>query len=123
MGFTKAQLQHCDHCKTGRLLVQESRKVNLYTRRRRACDSCSYKDTTYEVSSKFFEQAKINQKIVTKLSALVGGPAILRPLPPQQEIKCIKCHFNNRTSCSFELPEYDTQDAFDCIHFSLSYDK
>lgn len=103
------------------MLVKESRKVDSYMRRRRMCDHCGYRDTTYEVPIEFFEQAKANQQIVAKLTQLVTGTATLQPLPLQQEIKCIRCHFNNRTSCSFELPEYNTQDAFDCVHFSLPY--
>lgn len=85
------------------------------------CDRCGHRDTIYEVTSEFFEEAKTNQQIVSKLKQLLVGDATLQPTNLEDEIKCIKCHFNNRTSCSFQLPEYNTEEAFDCIHFSLPY--
>lgn len=103
------------------MLILESRKTKFAVRRRRMCDCCKQRDTTYEVTSSFYDEAMSNQEIVSKMKALISGDAILLSPPLQQEFKCTKCHFNNRTSCSFQLPEYNTQEAFDCIHFALPY--
>jgi hypothetical protein len=60
----------------------------------------------------FFETAKVNKQIVSKLNRCLIDDATLHSHTTSEEIKCIKCHFNNRTSCSFQLPEYNTEEAF-----------
>lgn len=121
MTFLRTQLPNCTNCAEGKFFIKETRKAESAVRRRRMCDRCGHRDTVYEVSAEFFQEAKANQQIVSKLKQLVGSSATLQPITPPQEIKCTKCYLNKGTQCSFELPEYNTQEAFDCIHFAFSH--
>jgi len=35
----------------------------------------------------------------------------------EQEPKCSSCNHNKGSMCSFDFPEYDTPDSFDCNHY------
>lgn len=115
MAFSKAALPKCPSCGELRLQTIESRPTGQATRRRKECDACGFRITTYEVSSEFFEESKRNQQIISKISKALG-------LVPNQYIlaedpKCGDCFYNANNRCSFDLPEYNTEDSYDCIHF------
>lgn len=114
MGFQKAILPECPQCKQNGLRVIESRKVSHGTYRRKKCDCCDFRSTTYEVSGDFYNEAQQNLVLVSKLHALLGGNALAsQPVI----IKCADCSHNQGDTCAFGFPEYDTPDSFDCNHY------
>jgi hypothetical protein len=114
MGFQKQILPECPQCKQPGLRVLESKKSPDGQRRRKACECCNYRFTTYEVSADFYNEAQQNLIVVSKLHALLGGNALAsQPMI----IKCGDCSYNQGDNCSFGFPEYNTPDSFDCNHY------
>jgi|DEB0MinimDraft_6_1074348.scaffolds.fasta_scaffold02698_2 hypothetical protein len=64
--------------------------------RRKECTNCNYRFTTYEVSKEDYENFT-NKK----------------PL-------CNECPQNTGSKCGLDLPEYMTQEAYDCVHCNNS---
>jgi hypothetical protein len=115
MAFQKAILPDCPACKQPGLRVLESRKTGLSTRRRKGCECCGRRFTTHEVSAEFFEQAKQNQWLVQQFQSLLQSPdALIAPPAEPAQSKCTDCVHNKGTTCQFSLPEYDTDESFDC---------
>jgi len=115
MAFTKALLPKCPQCGEHRLQIIESRTTALSTRRRKECDACGFRVTTHEVSSTFFEEAKNNQQVILKISKALG--LIPKPNLLEEQPKCVDCFYSTDKRCSFDLPEYNTEDSYDCVHF------
>jgi hypothetical protein len=116
----KSDLSLCPSCGYFSFRVIESRKSKLARRRRFGCDKCSHRATTHEVSDDFFQEAKRNLYVVEQLQKLMGG----QPLSSEADLKpinrCSDCHHNvDGSHCSFDFPEYDTPDSYDCNHFQL----
>ena len=117
MAFQKTLLPECPQCKQSGIYVKESRKTNHGTRRRKECECCRFRFTTYEVSADFYKEAEQNLFLVSQFYKLLGG----QPLKAeQQESKCPGCVHNIKGKyCAFELPEYNTDESFDCNHHSI----
>lgn len=114
MAFQQPQLPQCPVCKTYSLVTIESRKTDHGTRRRKECEHCKHRITTHEVSVDFYNEAKQNIIVLSKLYALLSGKALVsEPVI----IKCGDCSYNQRGNCAFGFPEYDTPDSFDCNHY------
>lgn len=114
MAFQKQLLPECPHCKQNGLRVIESRKADHGTRRRKQCECCEIRFTTYEVTADFYNEAQQNLILVSKLYALLSGKALVsQPVI----IKCADCSHNQGDNCAFGFPEYDTPDSFDCNHY------
>lgn len=114
MAFQKPILPDCPECKQPGLRVIESRKTADATRRRKKCECCGIRFTTYEVSADFYNEAQQNLILVSKLYALLSGNALAsQPLI----IKCSDCSHNQGDNCAFGFPEYDTTDSHDCNHY------
>ena len=114
MAFQKAILPECPQCTQNGLRVLESRKASHGTRRRKACECCDYRFTTYEVTADFYNEAQQNLLLVSKLYALLNGNALASQ---PAIIKCADCSHNQGDTCAFEFPEYDTTDSYDCNHY------
>lgn len=121
VGFTTINqpLPTCPKCGQSSLRTIESKQSKLAQRRRKKCDLCNYRVTTHEVTDEFFQEAKTNQLLIQKLKKLFNIQEIQEEvqLPAADEIPCMKCSYNCKDHCSFGFPEYDTDDAVDCIHF------
>ena len=130
MAFQKTILPDCPQCRQPGLRVIESRKTDFATRRRKKCEHCGFRVTTYEVTADFYEEAKSNLYLVSQLHKLLGG----KPLPSGVESppsgvsasefralnKCSDCQHNiDGCHCAFDFPEYDTAESYDCNHFQL----
>ena len=114
MAFQKAVLPECPQCKQNGLRVLESRKASHGTRRRKACECCDYRFTTYEVTADFYNEAQQNLLLISKLQGLLGSGHL--PSEPAT-IKCKDCIHNEVGRCAFDFPEYDTTDSYDCNHY------
>lgn len=115
MAFQKPILPECPQCKQHGLRVLESKKASDGQRRRKKCECCGYRFTTYEVSADFYNKAQQNLILVSKLHALLGGNCLAsEPVI----IKCKTCSHNEQGQCAFDFPEYDTTDSFDCNHYA-----
>ena len=108
-------LPSCPNCKEKQIYILESRKSKDGTRRRRICKACNYRDTTYEVSSTFYQEAKDNALLLSKFRSLLSLTTTEVSL---QENKCLSCKYNHKDiKCSFDLPEFNTEESFDCTHY------
>ena len=117
MALQKTLLTECPQCKQPGIYVKESRKTNHGTRRRKECECCRFRFTTYEVSADFYKEAEQNLLLVSQFYKLLGG----QPLKAdQQESKCPDCVHNIKGKrCAFDLPEHGTDESFDCNHHSI----
>ena len=115
MGFQKQILPECPSCKEKRFRTIESRKTADATRRRKRCECCGFRSTTYEVDSDFYSEAQKNLMLVSKLYALFGAKHLDSE---QKDIKCVDCIHNEGSECALGFPEFRTSESFDCIHYN-----
>jgi hypothetical protein len=118
MPYPKNYLPPCPACGQHKLGTIETRKNPESIRRRKKCQNCGKRTTTYEMSSKFYEEALRNQMLVRKLLQLIEQKdAEKTPNIWDEAPKCPGCNYNTGTRCSFGLPEYMSPDSFDCANF------
>jgi hypothetical protein len=117
-------LPKCPACNLLSLRTTQTVRTLVATRRRKECDSCNYKVTTHEVFDDFFQQAKRNKALIQKLKIFfdknesgIIADDISVVVSEETENKCPTCIHNNAGMCSFDFPEYDTNDSFDCANF------
>ena len=121
----KHQTSRCPVCQKRRYKVLETRPISFkgigqnIRRRRRQCDHCGHRDTTYEIPDFVYRQMVQDRKIVEGLDNLFGNakPAFKIPAVEESNVDCDDCRFNDGESCSFGLPEYGTFDCRDCVNF------
>ena len=130
MTFQRETLSPCPACKAFSLSVIETRKTSVSTRRRKECRDCGYKLTTHEVSEKYFQEAKINCMLISKVrkamelvpvveeveqTSLPSAP--VEKLSVEEEYRCYKCAHMVSNSCTLGIPEFNTDEANDCIYY------
>ena len=140
MTFQRETLSPCPACKALSLSVIETRKTSVSTRRRKECKECGYKLTTHEVSEEYFQEAKINCMLISKVrkamelvpvnvvhflcsegveeieeTTLPAKP--VEDLSVEEEYKCYKCAHMVNNSCTLGIPEFNTDEANDCIYY------
>lgn len=103
-----ASQTRCVSCNSTDTCVTETRKTkDGFTRRRRECESCDKRWTTYEVDQEFYQRAVSMMKPVKELIELVADTSD----------GCVSCTFNVGGRCSFSLPEFGTKDSKDCSYY------
>jgi hypothetical protein len=130
MTFQRETLSPCPACKALSLSVIETRKTSVSTRRRKECKDCGYKLTTHEVSEEYFQEAKINCMLISKVrKAMELVPVVeeveettlpakpVEDLSMEEEYKCYKCAHMVNNSCTLGIPEFNTDEANDCIYY------
>jgi hypothetical protein len=130
MTFQRETLSPCPACKALSLSVIETRKTSVSTRRRKECKDCGYKLTTHEVSEEYFREAKINCMLISKVrKAMELVPVVeeveettlpakpVEDLSVEEEYKCYKCAHMVNNSCTLGIPEFNTDEANDCIYY------
>ena len=130
MTFQRETLSPCPACKALSLSVIETRKTSVSTRRRKECKECGYKLTTHEVSEEYFQEAKINCMLISKVrKAMELVPVVeeveeatlpsapVEDLSVEEEYKCYKCAHMVNNSCTLGIPEFNTDEANDCIYY------
>jgi hypothetical protein len=130
MTFQRETLSPCPACKAFSLSVIETRKTSVSTRRRKECKDCGYKLTTHEVSEKYFQEAKINCMLISKVrKAMELVPVVeeveettlpakpVEDLSVEEEYQCYKCAHMVNNSCTLGIPEFNTDEANDCIYY------
>jgi hypothetical protein len=130
MTFQRETLSPCPACKALSLSVIETRKTSVSTRRRKECKDCGYKLTTHEVSEEYFQEAKINCMLISKVrKAMELVPVVeeveettlpakpIEDLSVEEEYKCYKCAHMVNNSCTLGIPEFNTDEANDCIYY------
>jgi transcriptional regulator NrdR family protein len=112
------------------LSVIETRKTSVSNRRRKECKECGYKLTTHEVSEEYFQEAKINCMLISKVrKAMELVPVVeeveeatlpsapVEDLSVEEEYQCYKCAHMVNNSCTLGIPEFNTDEANDCIYY------
>jgi hypothetical protein len=130
MTFQRETLSPCPACKALSLSVIETRKTSVSTRRRKECKDCGYKLTTHEVSEEYFQEAKINCMLISKVrKAMELVPVVeeveettlpsapVEDLSVEEEYQCYKCAHMVNNSCTLGIPEFNTDEANDCIYY------
>ncbi len=124
VGFTTVNqpLPTCPSCGHSTFRTIDTNRSKLAIRRRKQCDHCGHRATTHEVTDEFFQEAKQNQSLVMKMrSVLLKDQPKVEPVVLPVDIKCVDCiHNSNNNECTFGFPEYNTEDSFDCLHYSQS---
>lgn len=119
-------LPKCPACNVCSFRTTQTVRTLVATRRRKECDSCNYKLTTHEVLDDFFQQAKRNKALIQKLKIFFDkneawempeDTPLVVSKEEDTENKCPTCIHNKVGTCSFDFPEYDTNDSFDCTNF------
>ncbi len=119
MGFQKLKLPDCPRCGKSAVRVLESKKAQHGQRRRKECEECNHRFTTYEIQSETYAKYEQFLYLHQQLSKLVCGSVVDQTENTGPEIKCPTCSYNINDSCSFDFPEYDTAESFDCNHYDL----
>ena len=101
----------CPTCGATKVYVIESRKTSSATRRRKQCAACGWRTTTYEVDASKYQRLLQLEKVATAIRPL------LDELPPIDENKCDNCVFNDSSACNHGLPEFQSEEAYDCLYF------
>lgn len=132
MTFQRETLSPCPACKAFSLSVIETRKTSVSTRRRKECRDCGYKLTTHEVSEKYFQEAKINCMLISKVrkamelvpvveeveeTSLPSAPVEDLSMEEEEEHQCYKCAHMVSNSCTLGIPEFNTDEANDCVYY------
>ena len=129
MTFQREILSPCPACKSLSLSVIETRKTTVSTRRRKECKECGYKLTTHEVSEEYFQEAKINCMLISKVrKAMELVPVVeeveetsLPSAPVEdlsiEEYQCYKCAHMVNNTCTLGIPEFNTDEANDCVYY------
>lgn len=130
MTFQREILSLCPACKSLSLSVIETRKTTVSTRRRKECKECGYKLTTHEVSEEYFQEAKINCMLISKVrkamelvpvveeveeTSLPSAP--VEDLSIEEEYQCYKCAHTVNNTCTLGIPEFNTDEANDCVYY------
>jgi hypothetical protein len=118
MGFQKLKLPDCPQCGKSAVRVLESKKAQHGQRRRKECEDCKHRFTTYEISSEAYAQYEHLLHLHQQLSKLMGTSVVDQIEDRLPEIKCLTCSHNINDNCSFDFPEYHTADSFDCNHYA-----
>lgn len=104
----------CLGCNTdATFYVIESRKLDFYIRRRKKCNTCGKRMTTYEIPSEHFDQLKEAQEVLSSLKKILEtkGVTAVAGRTPTCEV-CI--HMNNYGKCTMDFPEAGGQFAAEC---------
>jgi hypothetical protein len=130
MTFQRETLLPCPACKALSLNVIETRKTSVSTRRRKECKECGYKLTTHEVSEEYFQEAKINCMLISKVRKAMElvpvveeveetslPPAPVENLSIEEEYQCYKCAHMVNNTCTLGIPEFNTDEANDCVYY------
>ena len=130
MTFQRETLSPCPACKALSLSVIETRKTSVSTRRRKECKECGYKLTTHEVSEEYFQEAKINCMLISKVrKAMELVPVVeeveettlpakpVEDLSVEEEYKCYKCAHMVNNSCTLGIPEFNTDETNYCNYY------
>lgn len=83
----------------------ESRVTATARRRRKRCDKCGHRETTYEISQELYK------------SLSKGTPRPKVPFVPGPQISCTRCIHWESSSCGFDFPEAGGYFAGSCSCF------
>lgn len=105
----------CPVCKETSLLILEARPVDGgHTRRRKKCDHCGHRLTTYEVSAENFTRMRRLEALLDQLDTI---SQVVEDFKNQGTCPCASCSLADNGACTLSLPEYDTVDAHGCTYF------
>jgi len=139
MTFQREVLSRCPSCKALSATVIETRYTAVSTRRRKECRDCGYKFTTHEVQEDYFQEAKINQMLISRVKkAMDLAPAAESvkdtASPADQEefdveckkqgeqeeeeiYRCDNCAHMMKNTCTLGIPEFNTDEANECVYY------
>lgn len=103
----------CPRCGERSYFVVESRKTNGIQRRRRSCNSCGHKATTYEISSSDYELLRKARQVEKIFSDLSGN---------KDQLTCESCKHWQDGSCDFSFPEAGGAFAEECSLYKPAED-
>jgi len=93
---------NCSQCGSLAVFILETRNTATARRRRKRCDRCGFRETTYEISQ-------------AEYKALIKGKTTPKAKP---SLSCDTCIHWETTSCGFDFPEAGGWFAADCSCYS-----
>ena len=130
MDFKQLQLPACTKCRENTVTILSSKKTPTSQRRRKHCTFCDYRFTTHEISEEQFKEQTKALAVVKKFKDLLNVTTETIPSLDEEhepvipgnnvyEIKCHTCANAHFYGCEFNFPEYNTEEAFDCLQYQL----
>ena len=113
MPFEQLFLPACPACGEHTVYIIESKKAQNGQRRRKQCNKCKHRFTTFEIDELEYKQLMRSVALLRKVSKVLGASSV-----PAPSNRCTDCMHATDRGCSFEFPEFGTSDADDCMHFS-----
>lgn len=105
----------CPSCGATNVYVIESRRSSNGTRRRKKCSSCGWRATTYEIDAALYQRLLEYEKVMLAIQPLLNkAPAA------EQGIVCDRCKFNDTSKCNHDLPEFQSEEAYDCVYYQAA---
>ena len=115
MDFKQLQLPACPKCRENTVTILSSKKTPTSQRRRKHCTFCDYRFTTHEISEEQFKEQTKALAVVKKFKDLLNVTTETIP-SLDEDHTCANAHFYG---CEFNFPEYNTEEAFDCLQYQL----
>jgi hypothetical protein len=114
--FTK---RRCPKCDAPGYAFRESRRTQDAIRRRLVCSSCGHRETVFEVSQSWYDEACSNARIISKLrTALGAGSPESLSETKAPEASCLMCSFMSGKGCFFGFPEAGGEFAAECSQYA-----
>lgn len=110
------ELKPCPYCKARAVRTLDCRKSYNASRRRKVCESCGKRYTTYEVDAEFFNSAIKNQQILSTIKSVLINETLDESLAAPKTT-CDLCANWEKESCAFDFPEAGGQFASECSMF------
>ena len=115
---------NCSHCGASAVRVLETRPNGKAIRRRKHCEACGQRETTYEISQKQYKELDV----LAKLRHVLMGSKGVEPAPMRRatrkkaELKqegpdCSECIHWQHNDCGMSFPEAGGDFAAECSCF------
>lgn len=103
---------NCRYCGASAVKVLETRPNASAIRRRKHCEACGQRETTYEISQARFKELEMVDRVK---KVLMEGSAKI----PEEKTRCSQCKHWEDNSCDFGFPDAGGFFAADCSTFIL----
>lgn len=107
----------CERCSTPSAEIIECRRTRGITRRRRHCNACGHRFTTYELNQHEYQRLTQAAERIARVEAALGFPTSSTPEAGHTS-PCAHCAFATDDRCSFGYPEFGTPEASDCTMYT-----
>lgn len=106
----------CEKCGRSSKVIESERTKSNSRRRRFECMSCGHRSTRYEVSAAFYHQSIENERVFQQLKLYMDKKS---GVVNTHTNDCSTCEYTDGKKCSFDVPEFGTEEAEDCTYYAI----